>query len=147
MGRGASMNDDNLININDRPEDEAREIRSKGGKARAEKARERATMRDIITNSLDAPYIHHNESGDVTDTNDRDFHTEDNETDYYHELAYQIMRHALDDPKYTALLLEIVGDMPDKDDKPDVVYGTVNIDWWHGDDEDVQRECNENFSE
>lgn len=120
------MNDENLINLNDRPADEARAIRSKGGKARAEQARERATMRDIIINSLDVPY---NRGDDK-----RNFHTADDEVDYYHELAYQIMRRALDDPKYTTLLLEIVGDMPDKNAPTGIEYGTVYIEGWHDDE-------------
>lgn len=118
------MNDHNLINLNDRPADEARAIRSMGGKARAEQARERATMREIITAALETPYTHR-------DANQRNFHTDNQETDYYHELAYQIMNRALEDPKYTTLLLELIGDMPDKDAPSDIVYGTVNIEWDH----------------
>lgn len=124
-------NNDNLINLNDRPEDEARAIRSKGGKARAEQARARATMREIITAALETPYMRE-------DTSQRSFDT--GETDYYHELAYQIMQRALSEPRYTEMLLQIVGDMPDKDAAPDIVYGTVNIEWDHG---EQQRECNE----
>lgn len=125
------MNDTNLINLNDRPEEEARAIRSKGGKARAEQARDRATMRDIITAALKTPYKHND------DTSKREFSTDG--STYYHELAYQIMQRALSEPRYTEMLLQIVGDMPDKDDAPEVVYGTVNIEWDHG----QQRECNE----
>lgn len=114
-------NENNLINLNDRPAEVARAIRSKGGKARAEQARERATMRDIITNALDAPFTHR------VDVNERNFHTEDKESDYYHELAYQIMSRALCDPKYTALLLQIVGDLPDKNAPRDDGLGEVVI--------------------
>lgn len=99
-------NEQNLINLNDRTEDEARAIRSKGGKARAEQARARATIREIITAALETPYKR-------DDTGQRNFDTGEN--DYYHELAYQIMQRALSEPRYTEMLLQIVGDMPDKD--------------------------------
>lgn len=122
------MNNGNLINLNDRPEDEARAIRSMGGKARAEQARERATMRDIIMAALDTPYEHR------TDTDKREFHTEGRESDYYHELAYQIMQRALSEPKYTEMLLQIVGDMPDKNFVDDGGASYVIVQGW-GDDE------------
>lgn len=117
-------NRDNLININDRPANEAKAIRSKGGKARAKKARDRATMREIIEYSLVVPYFH------MYDNNDsREFHTISAETDYYHELAYQIMSRALRDPKYTKLLLQIIGDLPDKNAPNDAGAEVVNIEW------------------
>ena len=45
MGKGGR---DNLIDIKDRATEVQREIRSKGGKARAEKARQRRTMREAL---------------------------------------------------------------------------------------------------
>lgn len=120
------MNDKNLVNLNDRPADEAKAIRSKGGKARAKQARERETMRDIIRYSLNVPYKQPNRYGQF---DDREFHTISSETDYYHELAYQIMRKALSDPRYTKLLLEIVGDLPDKDQPHDDGAEVVEIEW------------------
>lgn len=45
MGKGGR---DNLIDIKDRATEVQREIRSKGGKARAEKARRRRTMREAL---------------------------------------------------------------------------------------------------
>lgn len=120
------MNDKNLKNLNDRPADEARAIRSKGGKARAEKARERETMRDIIRYSLNVPYQQDNSYGRF---DNRQFHTISSEQDYYHELAYQIMRKALTDPRYTKLLLEIIGDLPDKNAPHDDGAEVVEIEW------------------
>lgn len=119
-------NRDNLININDRPADEAKAIRSKGGKARAKKARDRATMREIIEYSLVVPYRQENRYGQF---DDRNFHTISSERDYYHELAYQIMSRALHDPKYTKLLLQIIGDLPDKNTPNDAGAEVVNIEW------------------
>lgn len=41
-------NDDNLIPLNKRTKSEQREIQSKGGKARAEKARKKKAVREVI---------------------------------------------------------------------------------------------------
>lgn len=49
------MNEKNLISISERPTDVQREIRSKGGKARAKKAREQKTIADALRKVLDEP--------------------------------------------------------------------------------------------
>lgn len=44
---------DNLINLNDRSPEKAREIRSKGGKARQEQRKEQKSFRDLLQACLD----------------------------------------------------------------------------------------------
>lgn len=48
-------NDNNLIPVNLRAKDEQREIRSKGGKARAKKMKERKTIAEALKAVLDEP--------------------------------------------------------------------------------------------
>lgn len=48
-------NEQNLVNIADRATEEQREIRSKGGKARAEKARRERTLKETLEKLLSLP--------------------------------------------------------------------------------------------
>lgn len=56
------MNDENLIPFDKRTESEQRRIRSMGGKAKAEKARQRNSLKEILTTFCES-----NASSDVSD--------------------------------------------------------------------------------
>lgn len=122
------MNADNLININDRPAEERRAIRSKGGKARAEKARAQKNLRDRLLDTLNNPYTRKTDYL-TGKPKDRPFDAGDGDGTYYDELAYTIAKKALTDYKYTRLLLEIIGEMPNKDDRGLEGAEVVNIEW------------------